>query len=94
MKFFALAATVAVAQAMVGMTCTGQNQCGKSECCGSATPSVAGSGKATSICNERTGTAWEDSQKNAYNFSCSAEDGAAKLGMGFAAVIASAFAMA
>ena len=60
MKFIAIAATIAVAQAITGMTCTQQIQCAKSDCCGSATPSKAGSGTATSVCNTKTAVAWED----------------------------------
>ena len=100
MKFFALAAVVATAQAAVGATCSAQanpSTClAGVECCGDATPSKAGSGTAQTICQTKTLTAWEDKDNNVYTFSCTPfkAEGAIKLGMGFAAVVASSFMMA
>ena len=101
MKFIAaIAATVSVAQAAVGATCSPQanpSTCAAGvECCGDATPSVAGKGTAQAICQTNTMTAWEDKDNNVYTFSCVPykAEGAIKLGMGFAAVVASTFMMA
>ena len=101
MKFIALAATVATAQAAVGVACSAQanpSTCADGvECCGDATPSVAGKGTAQTICQTNTMTAWEDDNNNVYKFSCvpyTAAEGAIKVGMGFAAVVASSFMMA
>ena len=100
MKFFAIAAVVATAQAAVGSKCSPQanpSTCLEGvECCGAATPSAAGQGTAQSVCQTKTMTAWEDSDNNVYTFSCTpyTAEGAIKLGMSVAAVVASSFMMA
>ena len=97
MKFtLLLALTISSVYAATGTVCSsGASVCDKdTECCGKATPSVAGSGTATTICQTKSLTAWVDTSSNDYKFACDKAAGSSKLFMGVVVVGAATYYLA
>merc|ERR1712159_473828 len=97
MKFAAIAALVATAQAAVGAECNAETPCEETECCGTATPAEGSTAEAPlTICQTEGETEYAnpDNEEETYTFACNtaeaAKDSASKLVMSATALVAAA----
>ena len=81
MKFVALAALVATAQAAVGASCDAETPCEDTECCGVAVPNADEGNESTEnlqVCQTDTETEFiqeTEEAENYYTFSCGIPEG-------------------
>ena len=101
MKFIALAALIATAQAAVGEDCGADGSagvCEETECCGTATPDEASIAEGPiTVCQTDSMAVYvsKDDEEESYTFACdtAAEGGAAKLFATASVAVAAAYLM-
>merc|ERR1711998_523434 len=77
MKYLALAALVATAQAAVGQTCSGTTGCEETECCGTATPDEeSAASEPVQVCQTDSETLYvnADDEEMTYTFACNTKE--------------------